>query len=301
MRLASCVSVEVVNGGAGRSTPGFSSTAVTVQGRFRHSASTSARPSASDSTRALRPVSVACRVEVLAGRDALGAEARERGRELTPFAREPGFEIPVRRRPECQARFLAIDNQPHRHALHAAGAQSRAHFLPQHRRHGVAVQAIEDAAAFLRAHQVLVHVVRILDGLLDRVFGDFVKDDALDRNLRLEDLLQMPADRLALAIGVGGEEDFGGALQRGLQRLHVFSLVVGDDVVGREVAVGVDAEPAPFLLADFVGNLVGRFRQVADVPVARPHVVAGLQNALDRTRLGGRFDNHQCSRHSRSP
>ena len=35
LRLASCVSVEVVNGGAGRSTPGFCSTDVTCQGTLR--------------------------------------------------------------------------------------------------------------------------------------------------------------------------------------------------------------------------------------------------------------------------
>ena len=57
LRLASCVSVEVVKGGAGRSTPGFSSTELTVHGMFFHSASTSARLSLSVSTRAFLPVS----------------------------------------------------------------------------------------------------------------------------------------------------------------------------------------------------------------------------------------------------
>jgi len=36
LRLASCVSVEVVNGGDGRSTPGFASTLVTDHGRPVH-------------------------------------------------------------------------------------------------------------------------------------------------------------------------------------------------------------------------------------------------------------------------
>ncbi len=47
LRLASCVSVEVVNGGAGRSTPGRSSTAVTSHGRCASSASASAVASCS--------------------------------------------------------------------------------------------------------------------------------------------------------------------------------------------------------------------------------------------------------------
>ena len=59
-RLASCVSVDVVNGAAGRSTPGFASTFVTVHGRWRFSASTSAAASASDSRRTFFPVSTPC-------------------------------------------------------------------------------------------------------------------------------------------------------------------------------------------------------------------------------------------------
>jgi hypothetical protein len=35
------------------------------------------------------------------------------------------------------------------------------------------------------------------------------------------------------------------------------------------------------------------------VAVARPHVVAALQNSLDRARLRGRLDDHQCLWHPR--
>jgi hypothetical protein len=51
LRLDSCVSVDVVNGGAGRSTPGFCSTDVTVHGTFARTASTSVIVAASSSSR----------------------------------------------------------------------------------------------------------------------------------------------------------------------------------------------------------------------------------------------------------
>src|SRR6188474_2394028 len=83
LRLASCVSVDVVNGGAGRSTPGFSSTAVTVHGRCAQRAAVGlgqhARVLAGQ--RALL-------VEVLAGRDAFVPDSRQRRGEFTPVAGE---------------------------------------------------------------------------------------------------------------------------------------------------------------------------------------------------------------------
>ena len=77
------------------------------------------------------------------------------------------------------------------------------------------------------------------------VFGDLVEDDAADGNLRLEHLRQMPADRLAFAIRVGGQQQLRRVLERGLQVRDLLLLVAGNDVVRREVAVDVDAEPPP--------------------------------------------------------
>ena len=80
---------------------------------------------------------------------------------------------------------------------------------------------------------------------------------------------QVPADRLAFAVRVGREQHFGGVLQRRLQLRDVLPLVVGNDVVRLEVAVGVDAEPSPLLLLDLFGHSLGRLGQVADVAEAR--------------------------------
>src|SRR5262249_54231689 len=123
------------------------------------------------------------------------------------------------------------------------------------------------------------------------------EDDALDWNFGFENFLEVPTDRLAFAVGVGGEVHLTGALESRSQRLNVFALVVGHDVVGFEVAVGIDAEPSPFLLADLVRNFVSGFRQIADVAVARHHLVTAFQNAFDRSRLRRRLNDHQCLGH----
>ena len=93
----------------------------------------------------------------------------------------------------------------------------------------------------------------------------------------------VPGDRLALAVEVGGEVDVVGALGRLLDLGDLLAAVVGDHVFGREVVVDVDAELA----------LAGVLGQVADVAVGGEDPVVGAEVALDRPRLGGRFDDHE--------
>ena len=133
----------------------------------------------------------------------------------------------------------------------------------------------------------------LLERFPDGILGDFVEDDAADRDLGLEHLREVPADRLAFAVRVGGEQHFGRVLERVLQVRDLLLLVAGDDVVRREVAVDVDAQPAPVLLLDLLGDFGGRFRQIADVAVARLDAVLRAEEAAERLRLRGRFDDHQ--------
>jgi hypothetical protein len=93
-----------------------------------------------------------------------------------------------------------------------------------------------------------------------------VKDDAFDGNLGFENLFEVPADRLAFAVGVGREVDLGGAFQRGLERLNIFALVVGNDVIGLEVAFRIDAETPPLFLADLIGDFVGGLGKIGMWP-----------------------------------
>ncbi len=99
----------------------------------------------------------------------------------------------------------------------------------------------------------------------------------------------VPGDRLALAIEVGGEEDDVGRLGRLGDLGDLLAAVVGDHVLGFEVVVDVDAELA---LARVLG-------QVADVAVGRQDPVVGAEIALDRAGLGRRFDDDEVLGHGR--
>ena len=99
----------------------------------------------------------------------------------------------------------------------------------------------------------------------------------------------VPGDRLALAVEVGGEEDLVGGLGRLLDLGDLLAPVVGDHVLGREVMVDVDAELA---LARVLG-------QVADVAVRGEDPVVGAEIALDGAGLGRRFDDHEVLGHGR--
>ena len=123
-----------------------------------------------------------------------------------------------------------------------------------------------------------------------------MKDDAPHRNLRLEDLRQVPADRLAFAVRVGREQQLGGLLDGGLQMRDLLPLVGRDDVVGREVLVDIDPETAPFLVLDFLRHLGGRLRKIADVAIARLDSVLVAEETAKNLRLGGRFDDDEWLR-----
>ena len=140
----------------------------------------------------------------------------------------------------------------------------------------------------------------IVERLLHGFFRDFVKDDAANRNLRLQHLREMPADRLAFAIRVGGQQQLGRVLEGDLQVGHLFLLVAGNDVIGREVLIDVDTETSPVLLLDLFGNFSSRLRQIANVSEARLDPVFAAEEAAERLRLRGRLDDDKRFSHLRN-
>src|SRR5436189_2784153 len=115
------------------------------------------------------------RVEVLAARDARVAQPGQRASERAAVGGKLRVEVRVARRLKREALFFPIDDEPDGDALNTARAQPGLNLLPQHRRERVAVEPIETAAALLRADQVVVAVVSVLDGLVERFRGGFVK------------------------------------------------------------------------------------------------------------------------------
>ena len=115
-----------------------------------------------------------------------------------------------------------------------------------------------------------------------RFLGDGVEYDALDRNacqslLAVEHLENMPGDGLALAVGVGGEDE----LARALDRLS--------DLVQPLGGFGLDV---PMHLEIVVGHdrAVLR-RQIAHMAVRGDDAVSWPQILIDGLGLGGRFDD----------
>ena len=83
--------------------------------------------------------------------------------------------------------------------------------------------------------------------------------------------------RVALAVGVGGEDQPVGILERGADRAQRRPRAARGGVDRREAVCGVDrAVP---------------LRQVADMAPGCDHLVAGAEIASDRLRLGWGFDD----------
>ena len=98
------------------------------------------------------------RVEIAAGRDAAAADRDQfRLERLAARSwRKRPQQVPKRGRHKGHPLPLALDDQPHRHALHPAGRKPRADLSPQQRRNVVAVQAVDDAADLLGPDQIVV-------------------------------------------------------------------------------------------------------------------------------------------------
>lgn len=240
-------------------------------------------------------------VEVAALRDAPavdGLQAGDQRRRVRRISRAAGREgarqVPVLGGTERDALAFPLDHEPGRDGLDTAGRQARHDLLPQDRRDLVPVEAVEDAAGLLGVDHALVEVARVGDGLPDRVLGDLVEHHALDRDLGLEHLQEVPCDGLALAVLIGGEEEFVGVLQQVLELLDLGPLVGVDHVDGLEVVLDVHAEAAD-LAGVLLGYLRGTVGKVADVPDARLDDIAGAEVALDRLRLGRRLDDDESA------
>ena len=200
-----------------------------------------------------------------------------------------GVDGPVFLRDERGDLVLAFADHAQRRALHAPRGQAAPHLFPQQRREIEAHQVVERAARLLCVHQVERQLARMIDRFADRVLGDLVEHHAL-RGLALEfaalleDLMQVPGDRLALAIGVGRQHQHRRFLQRLGNGGDVLLVALDQPILHREFVVGIDRA--------FLGH------QVAHVTVGGQDLVVLAQVFLDRARFGGRFDDDEIFSHA---
>jgi len=175
---------------------------------------------------------------------------------------------------------LAIHHQTHGHRLHPARRQTAPHLGPQHRADLVAHQPVEHAPRLLRLELVHVEFERMQDGVVHGLLCDLVEEHALNVRVGRPNLFSdMPGDGLALAVGVGRQQDLLCPLGRGLDVRDDLLLALDNHVFGLEVVFNVDAHAG--------------LGQILDVPHRCLDHVARAQVLLDRCGLGGRLDDHQ--------
>ena len=138
-----------------------------------------------------------------------------------------------------------------------------------------------------------VYFARVLKRRTDRLGRDLVEHHALDGDLRLECLHEVPRDRLAFAVLIGREVEFVGVLERGAQFRDRLLLVRADDVVRLEPVVDVDAELAELRLLR--GGDLTRLGKVADVAHRGEHGVPLSEVAADLLGLRRGLDDHELA------
>ena len=195
--------------------------------------------------------------------------------------RQAGMDGPVLARLEGLDLHLAVDDQAQADGLDAARRLCARQLAPQDRRQLEPHQIIQRAARQIGVDQRLVDLARLGHRLGHGGLGDGVEGHAADRAALLQGrgqrLQQVPADRLALAVGVGGQNQRLVVLQRVLDRLEVLAAVGRDLPFHVEIMVGVDAA------------VLGR--QVADMAEAGQNPIVGTQVFLDGLGLGRGFDD----------
>ena len=193
------------------------------------------------------------------------------------------LDVPVAGLHEGDSLALALDDQADRRALHAARRQATVDAPPQHRRHLVAVQPVEQSAGLGRVDQAVVDAARVVDGMVDGRLGDLVEHHPLHRDLRLQVLQQVPADGLALAVLVGREIQLAGVFHQHTQVFHHLRAAHRQLVRRLETVVDIDRQTLA--------------RQVGDMAHRGAHVERVAQELGDGLGLRGRFDDDEWFGH----
>ena len=202
---------------------------------------------------------------------------------------QTGVQRPVLLRHEVGDLLLPLRHQTHGHGLDAACRQAPPDLLPQQRRELVAHDAVQHTPGLLGVHQILIDVTGMLDAVRHHLLGDLVERHAPGLLVRqLQQVLQMPADGLSLAVRVGGEVDGLAPLGRRLQILDDILFALDGLIVGGKVPVHIYAQRA--------------LGQVAQMAHAGLHLIIRPQILADGLGLGRGLHDHQifCFCHSLS-
>ena len=199
-----------------------------------------------------------------------------------------GVQRPVFLRNEGLNLGFSLADHAQRRTLHAPRGQTALHFLPEQRREIEADEVIERAARLLRVDEIERQPARLRDRLAYGILGDFIEGDAMYRlafelAAIVQQLVQMPGDRFALAIRVGREIESLGLLQRAGNRIDVLLVALDHVVFHREAFVGIDRA---FLR-----------HEIPHVTIGGEHLEVLPEVLLDGLGLGRRFDDDEIVGH----
>src|SRR5690606_16020735 len=221
--------------------------------------------------------------------EGLAIDVVEPGLEALARALEQRGDGPVLLGLEGADLGLALGDEAERDGLDAACGEAGPDRLPEDGADLVADEAIEDAARLLRLDLAHVDDAGALERAAHGVPGDFVEEDAVEARSSIaaslavvgvaELLRDVVRDGLALAVGVGGEDDLLGAPGLLLELLDDLALAPNGDVARLEAVLDVDAQLA--------------LGQVTDVARRSADTEPGAEILADRPGLGRRFDDDE--------
>ena len=225
--------------------------------------------------------------EVLAGGDAFAVYGDQLGVEaFGGCGQEASGQIPVVSGDECHAFAFALDHEAGRDGLHATCGEAAADLAPEHGGNFITVDAVEDAAGLLRVDQVQVDIAQFAEGTLNGFPSDFGEGHAVDRNLGLEDFLQVPRDGLTLAVTIGCQVERVHFFKLALELGNLLLFVRVDNIIGFKAVFNVYGELAVRALLQVFGQLRG-LRKVTDMTHGRVDQVVLAEVAANGLDLGG--------------
>ena len=196
------------------------------------------------------------------------------------LAVEQRVEQPVLLALESLDLLLAVDDHARRDGLDPSGGEAGLDLFPKQRRDLVADDAVQHAARLLRVDEIGVDRAGIFNALCHDLFRDLVEGHALGFFVaELQQLLEMPGDRLALAVRVRREIDRAGRLGVLFQLCDQILLVLHGDIFRLEAVLYVNAQLA--------------LRQIPQMPHGRFYLIFAAEISLDGLGLRRGFDDDQ--------
>ena len=127
--------------------------------------------------------------------------------------------------------------------LDAPGGQAAVDAAPEHRRHFVAVETVEETTGFSGVDHAVIDAAWVADSVVNSGLGDLVEYHPLHGHLRLQVLEQVPRNRFALAVFIGREIELRGVFQERFEFFDYGLAAIRQLIGGLETVLDINIEP----------------------------------------------------------